>query len=107
MLIGVKSHASNINLHPLIIKLITAEKTMIKKDYGFDEVFNIFDEIDNKRNKLRKYNPRTNNKITIKNEMLQYLEILEYKLIDMFFTSTFTRKMNNGNYKGYVNTKKN
>ena len=58
-------------------------------------------------NKLRKYNPRTINKITIKNEMLQYLEILEYKLIDMFFTSTFTRKMNNGNYKGYVNTKKN
>ena len=40
-LISVKSHGSNINLHPLIIKLLCSGKTVIKNDYGFDEVFNI------------------------------------------------------------------
>ena len=33
-LISVKSRLSNINLHPLIIKLLNAEKTMLKKDYN-------------------------------------------------------------------------
>ena len=36
---------------------------MLKKDYGFDEVFNIFNEIDNKRNKLNEYKPIASNKI--------------------------------------------
>ena len=52
---SVKSRDSNINLHSLIIKLIKAGKTVLKKDYGFDEVFNIFDEIDNNRYELYKY----------------------------------------------------
>ena len=40
--INVKIPGTNINLHPLIIKLINAGKTVLKK-YGFDESFNIFD----------------------------------------------------------------
>ena len=52
---SVKSRDSNINLHSLIMKLIKAGKTVLKKDYGFDEVFNIFDEIDNNRYELYKY----------------------------------------------------
>ena len=40
---------------------------MLKKDYGFDEVFNIFDEIDNNCHELRKYNPRISNMINRKN----------------------------------------
>ena len=38
----------------------------MKKDCGFYEVFNIFDEIDNNCNKLDGYNPRTLNKINTK-----------------------------------------
>ena len=64
---SVKSRDSTINLHPLIIKLLNAGKTMLKKDYGFDEVFNIFDEIDNNCPELRKYNPRISNMINRKN----------------------------------------
>ena len=44
--ISVKSHGGNIYLHPLIIKLINAGKKVFKKDYGFDEACEIFDEID-------------------------------------------------------------
>ena len=32
--INVKSHGSNVNLHPLIIKLLNAGKKVLKKDYG-------------------------------------------------------------------------
>ena len=45
--ISLKSCGSNINLHPLIIKLPNAEKVVLKIDYGYDEAFNIFDKIDN------------------------------------------------------------
>ena len=54
----VKSHANNINLQSLIRKLINAEATVIQKGYGFDEAF-VFDEIDNKRNKLNEYKTST------------------------------------------------
>ena len=64
---SVKSRDGTINLHPLIIKLLNAGKTMLKKDYGFDEVFNIFDEIDNNCHELHKYNPRISNMINRKN----------------------------------------
>ena len=37
----------------MIIKCLNTEKTVIKKVYEFDEVFNIFDEIDNKRNRKK------------------------------------------------------
>ena len=53
---------SNINLHPLIIKLQNAEEKVLKKDDGFGEVFNIFNEIDNQCNKLNEYNSRTPDK---------------------------------------------
>ena len=49
-----KSHDNNINWHPLIINLINTGKTMLKKDYRFDEAFNISGKIDNKHNKLNK-----------------------------------------------------
>ena len=73
---------SNTNLYPLIIKSINARKLMLKKDYGLDKIF-IFDEIDDSRYKLHMYNPRTSNMINRKNEMLEYLKIIELKLIDM------------------------
>ena len=73
---------SNTNLYPLIIKSINARKLMLKKDYGLDKIF-IFDEIDDSRYKLHMYNPRTSNMLNRKNEMLEYLKIIELKLIDM------------------------
>ena len=57
--ISVKSHNNHINLHALITKLLTAWRTMIKKVYGFDEVFNIFDEIDKNCNKISDIKPNT------------------------------------------------
>ena len=58
--ISVKSRGKNINLHPLIIKLLNAKKKKKKRKgahYEFDEVFNIFDQIDVNRNKLTEYKP--------------------------------------------------
>ena len=103
--ISVKSHGSNINLHPLIIKLINAGKKVLKKDYGFDEACEIFDEIDKNFDKRNEHNPRSSNMIIRKNEMLQYLKLMEWKLVDMFSTPTFVRKINNDNYKDYVHDK--
>ena len=84
----------NINsLQPLIIKLLNARKTVLEKDYGFDKVFNIFDEIDNSY-KLQIHNPRTPTMINRKNEMLEYLEIIRLRLIDMLYTPSHIKKMN-------------
>ena len=99
--ISVKSRGNNINLHLLIIKLLNTEEMVLKKDYGFDEVFNIFNGIDNKHNKLNEYNSRTPNKTDAKNVMLQYLKSMEDRLIDLFSTFSITRKINNTNYKEY------
>ena len=56
--ISVKIHDSNTNLYPLTIKLLNAGKKVLQKDYGFDEVYNIFDERGINCNKLNKYKPR-------------------------------------------------
>ena len=40
--VNSKTRGSNINLYPLTIKLVNAEKIVLKNDSGFDEVFNIF-----------------------------------------------------------------
>ena len=83
----------NINsLQPLIIKLLNARKTVLEKDYGFDKVFNIFDEIDNSY-KLQIHNPRTSTMINRKNEMLEYLEIIRLRLIDMLYTPSLIKKI--------------
>ena len=82
-LISIKSHGKNINLHPLIIKSLNAVKTVLKKDYGFDEAFNIFVEIDNKCNKLNKYKARLLIRLIQKNAILRYLRIMEDELTDM------------------------
>ena len=42
-----------------------------------------------------------------KSKMPEYLKIMEWKLIDMLSTPTFVRKINNANYKGYLNQKSN
>lgn len=44
-----KGHSGNINVHPLIIKLLIWK--MLKKDYEFVYTFSVFDETDNKCNK--------------------------------------------------------
>ena len=49
--------------------------TLIKKDYRFDEVLNIFDEIDNNPHGFRKY--QTSKMINNKNEMVHYLKDME------------------------------
>ena len=48
---------------------------MLKKDYGFDQLFNFFDEIYNNRHKIQLYNPTSSNMIKKNNEMLEYLKI--------------------------------
>ena len=48
---------------------------MLKRDYGFDEAFNIFDGIDSKFNNLNEYKPRTSNKNNTKKT--QYQTILK------------------------------
>ena len=80
---------------------------MFKKEYGFDGTFNIFNEIDNKRNKLTKYNLRApnNNKIDRKHVILEYFKIIENKVIDIFSTPTIIIKINNANYIGYLHDK--
>ena len=45
---------------------------MLKKDYEFGEVLNISNELDNNRNKLNDYNPRTYDKTDTKNKILAY-----------------------------------
>ena len=91
---SVKTRSSNINLHPLIIKLINAWKSVFKVDYGFDEVLDIFHEIDIIHREPNEYNPRTVNKINTKNEMLEYL--------NMLFNPTLVRKINNAKCKSYI-----
>ena len=82
---SAKSCGKNINLHSLMIKLLNAKTTVLKKDYGFDEVFNIFDEIGINYNKLNK--PWSTNIIHRKNEMLEYLRNIGHQQIDNVFYS--------------------
>lgn len=70
---------------------------MLKKEYGLDEVFNVFYKIDNKGNKLNEYNSRAPDKIDTKNVVPEYLKIIEDKLINMFSTPVIIRKINNAN----------
>ena len=45
--LSVKNGGKNINLHTVVITFINAKTAVLKGDYGFDEAFNIFDEIEN------------------------------------------------------------
>ena len=93
--ISVESHGSNINLHSLILKL---QKTILKKDYGFDEAFNIFDEIDHRSKKTYEYKPSSSNEINTNNVMLEYMRVMEDTLIDMFFLLLIlSKKIKNAN----------
>ena len=56
---------------------------MFKKGYGFVKVFDIFDVIDNKSNKLNEYKCRMPTKNDAKNVVLEYFKIIEDRLIDM------------------------
>ena len=91
----------------MIIKLLNARKTEVKKNYGFDEVFTIFGETDNSCYKLQIYNPRTFTMINRKNEMLEYLEIIKSRLTHTLSTPSLIKNINNANYKGNVNEKSN
>ena len=51
------------------------------------------------------YNPKTSKKINTEKSMLEYLKIMEWKLIDMFTTPNVVRKISNANCK--VSDKKN
>ena len=82
-------------------EITKSKRNGAQKVYGFDEVFTIFYEIDNKCNKLNEYNSRISNKIGVKNVMLGYLKIMEDRLIDLFSNSSTIRKINNDNYKEY------
>ena len=73
---------------------------MLKKYYGLDVVFNIFDEIDDSRYKLRMYIPMISNTINRKNEMLEYLKLIELKLNDVLSTPSVVRKIGHAKYKG-------
>ena len=86
--LNIKTYGYNINLCPTIIELPNSEKIMVKKNYGFDKAFNIFDEIDNKQNSLGL------TRILIKNAFLECLKIIENKLSDMFCTPTIATKVN-------------
>ena len=80
-------------------------KSGAQNDYGFDEVFNIFDKLDVIHHELNEYNLKTVNKINTKNEMLEYLKNMDWKLIYVPSTHTLVSKINNTNYKGYANKK--
>ena len=51
----------------------------------------LFIEIDNKRNKLKEYNPKATYKINTKNVLLECLKIIEDKATDMISTPTIFR----------------
>ena len=103
--ISIKSHGININLRPLINKLLNTEKMVLRKDYGFDETFNIFDEIDNMRNRLYAYKPKASNTINTNNKLLEYLKIMEGKLTEMFSSPDIIRKINIANCEGHIKEK--
>ena len=79
----IRIRGNIISLHPLTIKLINTREMVLEKDHGFVKVFNTFDEIDNSHHKLQMHNHRTTAMINRKNEMLEYLEIIRSRLIDM------------------------
>ena len=45
--LSVKNGGKDINLHTVVITFRNAKTAVLKGDYGFDEAFNIFDEIEN------------------------------------------------------------
>ena len=57
---------------------------------------------DDKLNELNVYKRRTVSKINTTNTMLEYLRILEDKLIDKFSTFNIIKIINHANYKTYV-----
>ena len=78
---------------------------MFKKDYKFDEAFNLFDKIHDKCNKHNEYRPKSDNNINNKDAILEYLQIIENKIIHLFSTPSTGLKINNVNYKGYVDAR--
>ena len=55
--LSIKIHSHITNLHTLIKKLLDVIKAVLKKDYRFDKVINIFEEIDNKWYNFNVYKP--------------------------------------------------
>ena len=65
---------------------------VLKKDYGFDEAFSIFDKIYNKRNKLNKCNSSSSNKVNTESTVLKFLKITEDRVIYVFLLLEFLKK---------------
>lgn len=53
-------------------EITSDRKTSLKKDYGLDEAFDIFEKICTKRNKLNEYTPRFDNNINQKLKIKNY-----------------------------------
>ena len=47
---------------------------MLKKKYGYNKAFNVFEGIARKSIKLYEYKPKNSDKINTKNEMPEYLK---------------------------------
>ena len=52
------------------------KKKVLKKDYEFDEVFNIFDEIDVNRNNLTEYKP-----------IIMFIILWDFLMVEQIFLS--------------------
>ena len=64
-----------------------------------------FHKIYNNHHKINEYNPRAPNMTNRKNEILDYLKIMEWKLFDMLFTRKKTIPIKNVMYM--INQQKN
>ena len=64
-----------------------------------------FHKIDNNHHKINECNPRAPNMTNRKNEILDYLKIMEWKLFDMLFTRKKTIPIKNVMYM--INQQKN
>ena len=79
----------------MIVRSLKAEKTVLK-NYGFDKVIDISDKMKIIHKKL--LGVMLGVLIRFKNYMLEYLKIMEWKLIDMLSTPIVVRKITTSEY---------
>ena len=79
----------------MIVRSLKAEKTVLK-NYGFDKVIDISDKMKIIHKKL--LGVMLGVLIRLKNYMLEYLKIMEWKLIDMLSTPIVVRKITTSEY---------
>ena len=79
----------------MIVRSLKAEKTVLK-NYGFGKVIDISDKMKIIHKKL--LGVMLGFLIRLKNYMLEYLKIMEWKLIDMLPTPIVVRKITTSEY---------